>query len=144
MKKLTTVLILGIASLALAACGGKSGASGDDGKKSAGVMTYAEYDAAEINSEVTVETYIQGANAWWDGKITLYTQDKDGAYFVYDMPCTEEDAKKLVPGTRIKVKGYKSEWSGEVEIVDATYEIEDGSYIASPKDVTDLLGRMTL
>lgn len=110
-------------------------------KKSEGVMTYEEYAAAEIDSDVTVETYIQGADSWWDGKITLYTQDKDGGYFIYEMPCTEDEAKKLVPGTKIKVTGKKSEWKGEVEITDATYEIEDGSYIAEAKDVTELLGK---
>ena len=47
---------------------------------------------------------------------------------------------KLVPGTKIKVTGYKSEWSGEVEIVDATFEIVEGSFIAEALDVTSLLG----
>ena len=47
---------------------------------------------------------------------------------------------KLTPGTKIKVTGYKSEWSGEVEIVDATFEIEDGNYVAEAEDVTSLLG----
>ncbi len=103
-------------------------------------MTYDEYVGAALDSEVTVETYVQAANSWWDGKITLYTQDEDGGYFIYDMSCTEEEAKKLLPGTKIKVCGIKSEWSGEVEIVDATFEIEDGSYIAPAKDVTKLLG----
>ena len=46
----------------------------------------------------------------------------------------------LVPGTKIKVTGYKAEWSGEVEIIDATYEIEEGEYIAPATDVTELLG----
>ena len=45
------------------------------------------------------------------------------------------------PGTKIKVTGYKTEWSGEVEIAEgATFEIEEGSYIAPVTDVTDLLG----
>lgn len=139
MKKIITfVLTLALATCALTACGGKD--AGAD-KKGEGVMTYEEYAAAPVDSEVTVETYVQAANGWWDGKITLYTQDKDGAYFVYDMACPEEDAAKFVPGTKLKVKGYKSEWSGEVEIVDATYEFEDGSYIAPAKDVTALLGK---
>ena len=43
-------------------------------------------------------------------------------------------------GTKIKVTGYKSEWSGEVEITDATFEIEDGNYVAEAQDLTDLLG----
>ena len=56
------------------------------------------------------------------------------------MACSEEDYEKLTPGTKIKVTGYKSEWSGEVEIVDATFEIEDGNYVAQAEDVTSLLG----
>lgn len=37
--------------------------------------------------------------------------------------------------------GYKSEWSGEVEIMDGTFEIIEGeSFIAEPTDVTELLG----
>ena len=36
--------------------------------------------------------------------------------------------------------GYKSEWSGEVEIIDGTFEIEDGNYVATAEDVTSLLG----
>ena len=57
------------------------------------------------------------------------------------MACSEEDAAKLVPGTKIKVTGYKAEWSGEIEIVDATFEFVEGdSFIAEATDVTELLG----
>lgn len=114
------------------------------GEKSEGVMTYDEYVAAELETEVVVETYVQAKQSWWEedgqGKATFYTQDEDGAYFIYNMPCTQEEYDKLTQGTKIKVTGYKSEWSGEVEIIDATYEIEDGSYIAEALDVTDKLG----
>lgn len=109
-------------------------------EKSEGVMTYEEYAAADVDTEVVVETYVQAKQSWWEDKATVYTQDPDGAYFLYDMACSEEDYEKLVPGTKIKVTGYKSEWSGEVEIIDATFEIEEGSYIAEAEDVTALLG----
>lgn len=109
--------------------------------KAEGVMTYAEYAAAELDSEVVVETYVQAKQSWWEDKATFYTQDEDGAYFIYEMACSQEDYDKLVPGTKIKVSGVKSEWSGEVEIVDATFEIEDGNYVAEAKDATDLLGK---
>lgn len=106
-----------------------------------GVMTYEEYMAAELESQVVIETYVQAKQSWWDNKATVYTQDEDGAYFVYNMTCSEEDYAKLVPGTKIKVTGYKTEWSGEVEIAEgATFEILDGSYIAPALDVTELLG----
>ncbi len=52
--------------------------------KSEGVMTYDEYAAADVDSEVVVETYVQAKQSWWEDKATFYTQDKDGAYFIYD------------------------------------------------------------
>ena len=112
-----------------------------DDVKSEGVMTYDEYVAAELDTEVVVETYVQAKQSWWEDKATVYSQDKDGGYFLYNMACSEEDYEKLTPGTKIKVTGYKSEWSGEVEIIDATFEIEEGNYVAEAQDVTTLLGK---
>ena len=112
-----------------------------DDAKSEGVMTYDEYVAAELDTEVVVETYVQAKQSWWEDKATVYSQDKDGGYFLYNMACSEEDYEKLTPGTKIKVTGYKSEWSGEVEIIDATFEIEEGNYVAEAQDVTALLGK---
>ena len=107
--------------------------------------SYAEYVAAELDSEVIVETYVQATQSWWDNKIVVYAQSPDGAYFIYNMACSEADAAKLVPGTPIRVSGYKGEWAGEVEIVDATFEfLEAEPYIATPRDVTDLLGKNEL
>ena len=105
-----------------------------------GVMTHADFVAAEIDAEIVVETYVQNKQSWWNDKGTFYCQSEDGAYFLYEMACSEEEYAKLVPGTKIKVTGYKAEWAGEVEIVDATYEILEGNYIAEAKDVTALLG----
>ena len=107
--------------------------------KSEGVMTYEEYAAAALDTEVTVETYVQAKQSWWEDKATVYTQDKDGAYFLYEMACSEEDYAKLVPGTKIRVNGYKAEWAGEVEIIEATFEILEGSYIAEAEDMTAML-----
>ena len=63
------------------------------------VMSYEEYMAAELDSNVVIETYVQAKQSWWEDKATLYTQDQDGAYFVYNVACSEEDYEKLVPGT---------------------------------------------
>ena len=105
-------------------------------------MSHADYVAAELDTEVTVETYVQATQSWWDGKITIYAQSEDGAYFIYNAACSEEDAAKLVAGAKIKVKGFKSEWAGEVEITDATIEFLDGeAFIAQPADITALLGQ---
>ena len=106
------------------------------------VMTYAEYAAAELDTQVVIEAYVQDTQSWWENKITVYAQDQDGAYFLYEMACSEEDAAKLVPGTKIKATGWKAEWAGEVEITEATFEfVEDGeTFIAEPMDATALLG----
>ena len=105
------------------------------------VMSHADYMAAELDSEVVIETFVQGHQSWWDNKITVYCQSPDGAYFLYELACEESDAEKLVPGTKIRVTGYKGEWAGEVEVMDGTFEfVEDGeTFIAEALDVTDLL-----
>lgn len=143
MKKLkaavTTIFMAAVLAAVCVGCA-KSGSSNDADKKSEGVMTYAEYVAAAVDSEVVIEGYVQAKQSWWDNKATVYAQDKDGAYFMYDMACSEEDYAKLTQGTKIKVTGFKAEWAGEVEIMDATFEIMDGSYIASAVDATAWLG----
>ena len=141
MKKVLALVLAMTFVFAFAACGSKDdNASGAD-VKGEGVMTHAEYIAAELDSPVVIETYVQAKQSWWDNKATVYTQDKDGAYFLYNMTCSEEDYAKLTPGTKIKVTGYKAEWAGEVEVAEgATFEIESGNYIAPATDVTALLG----
>ena len=104
-------------------------------------MTHEEFIAAELNSEVVIETYVQATQSWWDNKITVYCQSPDGAYFLYELACSEEDAAKLVPGTKICVTGYKGEWAGEVEIMDGTFEFVNAApWVAEALDVTALLG----
>ena len=105
-------------------------------------MTHAEYVAAELDAPVVVEAYVQATQSWWDNKITVYLQDADGGYLAYEMVCSEEDAAKLVPGVKIRIKGYKTEWSGEVEIASgATFEFIDGAdtFVAEPADLTGIL-----
>lgn len=138
MKK-SCALLLGL-SLVLALAGCASGKNEAADEKSEGVMTYEEYVAAPIDSEVVIETYVQAKQSWWEDKATVYTQDKDGAYFLYDMACSAEDYEKLTPGTKIKVTGYKAEWAGEVEVADAAFEIEEGNYVAEAVDATAWLG----
>ena len=134
MKKvLALVLALLTLTLVFSACGTtqkpeetKAAETKDEDKKSEGVMTYAQYDAAAKDSKVTIETYIQA---------------RQGGYFLYNMPCTEAEYAKLVPGTKIKVEGYKSEWSGEIEITDATFTIIEGkTKTYDAKDITAKLG----
>jgi len=152
MKKLISILLILVVVLSFAACKKTeetaetttTAATNEDKTPVTPVepaMTYAEFAAAELDSEVTVECYVQGAQSWWEDKITVYAQDKDGGYFLYEMACAEEDAIKLVPGTKIRVNGYKAEWEGEVEIIDATFEIIEGdTWVAPVVDATNLLG----
>ena len=142
MKKFFAMLLALTMMVAFAACGEKF----DPAAKSEGVMTYAEYDAAELNTEVVIEAYVQAAQGWWEkdgqGVITVYAQDPDGAYFIYEMACSQADAAKLTKGTKIRVTGYKGTWAGEIEIMDATFEfVNDGTWVAEATDVTALLGK---
>lgn len=159
MKKLIAVMLATVLALSLTAC-----AVGEEEEEmvptspidytpvdptptgtvsDADVMTYAEFIAADMESEVTVDVYVQATQSWWENAITVYAQDPDGGYFIYGMTCSEADAAKLVPGTKIRVSGVKSEWSGETEIVDATFLLleDEEPFIAEATDVTDLIGK---
>ena len=103
-------------------------------------MTYEEFVNAEENQPVMVETYVQAKQAWGDGCASIYTQNEDGAYFLYKVECSEEDYNALEVGQKILVNGFKAVWSGEDEIADAYIETEDGEFIAEATDVTELLG----
>ncbi len=139
MKKLFAMILALALAFAIVGCGGDQ-----PEVKGEGVMTYAEYDAAALDSQVVIEAYVQAKQGWWEkegqGVVTIYAQDKEGAYFIYEMPISAEENEKLTKGTKNKVTGYKAEWSGEVEIIDATYEILEGKYEAPATDVTALLG----
>ena len=129
MKKIIAMLLVLTMVLAFAGCAGSK------------AMTHEQYVAAEMQAQVTVETYVQAHQSWWDNKVTVYCQSPDGAYFLYELACSEEDAAKLTPGTKIRVTGNKGEWAGEVEIMDGTFEFVKGdSFVAEALDVTALLG----
>ena len=126
MKKFAALLLVLAMILAFAGC----------------AMTHDKYMEAAMDSKVTVDTYVQATQSWWDNKITVYCQSKDGAYFAYELACSEADAAKLVPGTAITITGTKGEWAGEIEIMDGTFEFgkANDTYIAEALDVTNLLG----
>ena len=148
MKKLIALLLVMVMALSFAACSQETkpteapAQTTTDPVAETKVMSYAEYMAAAIDDQVCIEAYVQATQSWWDNKITVYAQDFEGAYFLYEMACSEEDAAKLVPGTKIRVTGDKAEWSGEIEIMNATFEFVEGddTYTASAVDVTELLG----
>ncbi len=157
MKKLVALMAVLVLSMTMIGCGAEEVSSEASVSSEAavssevasevaseevadGVMSHADFVAAALDTEVTVETYVQAKQSWWEDKATIYTQAEDGAYFIYEMACSEEDYAKLTPGTKIKVTGFKAEWSGEVEIIDATFEILEGNFVAEALDVTALLG----
>ncbi len=140
MKKLIALFLAMTLLLAFAGCK----PAFDPAAKSEGVMTHAEYAAADLKAEVVVECYVQTVESWWDGNLQIYAHDPDGGYYIYNYACTEEDAAKFVPGTKIKVTGFKDAWAGEVEIVDATIEIMEGTWLAKATDRTSLLGSSEL
>lgn len=150
MKKLIAILLVLVMVLSVAGCtkpvenpdGSSTNNTTAGTEPKSDVMTHEQYMAAAKDAKVTVETYVQATQSWWDNKITVYCQSKDGAFFAYEMACTQEDAAKLVAGTKIKITGTKGEWSGEIEIMDGTFEFVEGgdTYIAEAFDATALLG----
>ena len=159
MKKIISLLLVLVMVLSLAACGGTAPPltepttaattptteatqpTTEATEPAVTVMTHAEFVAAELETPVVIETYVQTIESWYNDACHIYALSEDGGYYIYQDACTKEEADALVPGTKIRVTGYKGEWAGEVEIMDATIEILEGSYIATePKDVTALLG----
>ena len=110
----------------------------------AAVMSYEEYMAAAVDDPVTIQAYVQAKQSYYaeQGTATVYLQDQDGGYFAYDMACTQEEYDAMTEGTQVQITGFKSEWSGEVEIMDGKLDaILDGdTFVSEPLDVTELLG----
>lgn len=138
MKRIAALVLTLVLVFAMVSCN-----TFDPAKKSEGVMTYDEYAAANLDAAVVIEAFVQAKQSWWDNKATIYLQDPNGGYFVYEMTCSKEDYAKLTVGTKIKVTGFKTEYKGEIEVDSgATFEIiDDGTWVATPTDVTNLLGK---
>lgn len=146
MKKLFAIVLALSVAVCLFGCANTPANSVDPNAKGEGAMTYAEYAAAALDAEVTVEFFVQATQGWWfdsdagHGKITIYGQDGNGGYFSYDTKCEEEVGKAIVPGAKVRITGFKGEWAGEVEIMDGTVEVIPGdTYIATAMDATALL-----
>ena len=108
-------------------------------------MDHAAFSAAKVDDPVCVESFISAKQAYSAeyGNTTLYLQDDEGAYFVYRLACSQDEYDAMEVGKKIKVTGYKAEWSGEVEISDATFEMVETDETFKPValDVTGLLGK---
>ena len=81
------------------------------------VLSYAEYMAAQDGDIVTIEAYIAARYTWWGDAASFYLRDDNGAYYAYNLPCTQDQYNNdLVVGQKISITGEKTSWSGEVEI----------------------------
>lgn len=141
MKKVFALVLALAMILALVACGNEP--KEDINKKSDGVMTHAEYVAAEDEAPLVIEAYVQGKQIYSAqyGNTSLYLQDGEGGYFVYRWACTQEQYDAVKVGNKVKVTGFKTSWSGEMEVKDVSaLEVVEGNYVATPVDVTSLLG----
>lgn len=142
MKKFLAIVLALTFVFAFVACGKKDHEFKD--VKSEGVMTYDEFAAAALESKVTIEGYVQAKQVYSEqyGNTSLYLQDTKGAYFVYRLACTAEEYAKFTEGVKVKIVGYKTVWSGEVEIIDVESFSVDSSvkYTAPVFDATSLLG----
>ena len=138
MKKILTLILVACLALCAVSCQLPVNAN----KKSEGVMTHAEFMAAEIDSEVVIEGFVQAKQSWWNNKGTFYLQDGTGGYYVYEMPCTEAEYDSLVVGTKIQVTGARAKWGSFDEIMNVTdwKIIGTDKYVAKATDVTSKLG----
>lgn len=154
MKKLLILLLALVMIVGLFACGNQTdppvvdvptdppATDAPTEEPTAGIIGYADFMAAPIGAQVTVETCIQDVEEWRDGMLRLYTQNGEGAYYIHSLACTEEDAWGVLnPGAKILVTGSKTESFGQIMITDATYELLEGvndANFAAPIDVTEL------
>ena len=104
------------------------------------IMTYTEFLAADMDQPVTVESYLQEKQIWSDGSADLFLQDEEGAYYVHHLTCTLEDYEALNPGQKMRLSGYKSVFSGELQLADSRFSMLNGTFTAEPFDVTDIYG----
>ena len=80
-------------------------------------LSYAQYAAAQDGEEVTIEAYVTGKQSWWSNKATVYMQDDNGGYFVYELGCTQEQYNTdLAVGNKIQVTGVKGSYAGQAEV----------------------------
>ena len=139
MKKLLAILLVVACMLSIVSC-----SKVDPNAKSEGTMTYEEYMAAELESDVVIEAFVQAKQSYRKDKNagTVYLQDGQGGYLAYEVKCTEDEYNQLQVGTKVKFTGVKTEWKGLVELKSGcTFEIIEGdTWVAEALDVTALLG----
>ena len=104
------------------------------------VSTYSDYLLSNGDQPVTIESYLQEKDAWNEGKTNIWLQDEEGAYYIYSLPCSLEEYEALDQGRKLRISGYKAEFSGQLQLTDAVFFLLDGTYLASPFDASAFLG----
>ena len=92
MKRIATLVLAVLMVLSLFAC-----AAADE---TAAVMTHDEYVAAELETEVTVETYVQAHQSWWNDQITIYARAKTARTSSTTPPATPRPPRSWFPAPR--------------------------------------------
>ena len=153
MKKIIAFLLVLVMMLSIAACApttteNPGASSSEQTPPASSVMTHAQYLAAANNDPVEIEVYVQATQSWWDNKIVVYAMDKSfNGYIAYNLSCTSDEAAKLVPGTKINIKGFKTFYKGMPEVAEgATFTIVEGAdtFVAPAEIMTNLLGKQEL
>ena len=72
MKKILALMLALALAVPFASCGNKETPEVENTQKDeVKVMTHDEFVAAELDSPVVVETYVQAKQSWWDNKGTF-------------------------------------------------------------------------
>ncbi len=136
MKKILTMLLALCLVFSVVSCN-----KVNPNEKSEGVMTHAEFIAAEAEADVVIEGFVQAKQGWWGDEAVVYLQDGDGGYYIYKLPCTEAEFDALTEGTKIQVTGKKAIYNGmhEVMYVSDWQVVGTDTYTAKAADVTSKL-----
>ena len=136
MKKVLALLLLASMVFCVVSCKKPEGV--DPNAKSEDAMTHAEFMAAAVDAEVTIEAFVQAKQSWWQNEAVVYLQDGTGGYYVYKLPCTEAEFNALAIGTKVQVKGVKAFWGGMNEVMNVSdwKVIEGDTWVASATDIT--------
>lgn len=100
--------------------------------------SWAEYAAAKEDELVNVEGVVTafGGSA---ASVTVYFEDKDGAYYGYGLTVSEEVYNQLEVGKTILASGVKDLYNGTYEVVSGSFEIlNEPKKDVEPKDITSL------
>ena len=145
MKKILTVLLGVFMVLSLVGCSNKAAEQEQEtlvDPAPTAANTYEDFLAAELDTELELLMSVQCAYIDYKGNGYVFLQDDNGATFGYCEGADETLFNAMTPGTLVRVKGYKGEWSGELELIDATYEIIAGAYDGKNYDAIDLTDKV--